>query len=184
VAAVEQPFLAKTEASSFAHHRRRPQIKAFMNKGERISQFVQSLETGEGKEAADGIAAHPYYLGFFRCWNEQRYYEAHDVLEQLWLKTKSEDAQYFKGLIQAAGAFVHLQKQFEHPTHPKHGRRLAPAARLFRLAEKNLEPFGTERHALDLVKFREMLSRYAKAIVASDHGKNPWSPETAPQVSL
>ncbi|MCA1659288.1 MAG: DUF255 domain-containing protein, partial [Verrucomicrobiaceae bacterium] len=27
----------------------------------------------------------------------------------------------------AAGAFVHLQKQFEHPTHPKHGRRLGPA---------------------------------------------------------
>src|SRR5664279_3985000 len=107
-----------------------------------------------------------YYRAFFRCWNEQRYYEAHDVLEQVWLQktTTPSDAQYFKGLIQAAGAFVHLQKQFEYPTHPKHGRRLAPAVRLFRLAEKNLEPLGSILHGLDLVAFREMLGRHARMI--------------------
>jgi predicted metal-dependent hydrolase len=155
-----------------------------MSKGERISQFVQGLRDGEAKAGSGAIADHPYYRAFFQCWNEQRYYEAHDVLEQVWLKTTttSGDAQYFKGLIQAAGAFVHLQKQFEHPTHPKHGRRLAPAVRLFRLAEKNLEPSGAERHGLDLVKFREMLSRYCGAVQAE--GKNPWTPETAPTVSL
>jgi hypothetical protein len=25
------------------------------------------------------------YLGYFACFNEQQYYEAHDVLEDLWL---------------------------------------------------------------------------------------------------
>ena len=155
-----------------------------MSKGERISQFVQALEGGEARTASGAVADHPYYRAFFRCWNEQRYYEAHDVLEQVWLQrtTTAEDAQYFKGLIQAAGAFVHLQKQFEHPMHPKHGRRLAPAVRLFRLAEKNLAPLGEERHDLDLVKFRGMLSRYCGAV--ESEGKNPWSPETAPTVSL
>jgi hypothetical protein len=157
-----------------------------MSKGERISQFVQGLEGGDANAGSGAIADHPYYRAFFRCWNEQRYYEAHDVLEQVWLKTTttSDDAQYFKGLIQAAGAFVHLQKQFEHPLHPKHGRRLAPAVRLFRLAEKNLEPLGAERHAFDLVKFREMLDRHARVIVESEHRTNPWSPENAPTVSL
>jgi hypothetical protein len=157
-----------------------------MSKGERISQFVQALEGGEAKAGSGAIADHPYYRAFFRCWNEQHYYEAHDVLEQVWLKTTttSEDAQYFKGLIQAAGAFVHLQKQFEHPTHPKHGRRLGPAVRLFRLAEKNLAPLGERRHAFDLVAFREMLGRNERAIVQSDHKVNPWSPEAAPKVSL
>ncbi|HWM26300.1 MAG TPA: DUF309 domain-containing protein [Chthoniobacterales bacterium] len=157
-----------------------------MSKGERISQFVQALEGGEAKPASGAIADHPYYRAFFRCWNEQQYYEAHDVLEQVWLQrtTTPDDAQYFKGLIQAAGAFVHLQKQFEHPTHPKHGRRLAPAVRLFRLAEKNLAPLGAERHSFELERFREMLRRYAAAIVASEHKVNPWSPETAPRVSL
>ena len=157
-----------------------------MNKGERISQFVEGLGTGDGKSGAGLIADHPYYRAYFRCWNEQQYYEAHDVLEQVWLNTAAtaDDSQYFKGLIQAAGAFVHLQKQFEHPTHPKHGRRLAPAVRLFRLAEKNLAPFGPERHAFELTSFREMLSRYARAIVDSDHRVNPWTPETAPKVTL
>lgn len=157
-----------------------------MSKGERISQFVQALEGGEASAGTGAIADHPYYRAFFRCWNEQHYYEAHDVLEQVWLKTTttSEDAQYFKGLIQAAGAFVHLQKQFEHPTHPKHGRRLGPAVRLFRLAEKNLAPLGDRRHAFDLAGFREMLGRNERAIVESDHKVNPWSPETAPKVSL
>lgn len=157
-----------------------------MSKGERISKFVQSLEGGRAESDSNPIADHPYYRAFFHCWNEQRYYEAHDVLEQVWLQktTTPDDAQYFKGLIQAAGAFVHLQKQFEHPTHPKHGRRLAPAVRLFRLAEKNLEPLGPQRHKVDLVKFRQMLGHHMQAIVDSDHKINPWSPEMAPRLQL
>jgi hypothetical protein len=153
-----------------------------VNKGQRISQLVEELGGVAIESAPEEIAKHPCYLGFFRCWNEQRYYEAHDVLEHLWLRTKSEDANYFKGLIQAAGAFVHLQKQYLRPTHPKDGRRLYPAVRLFRLAEKNLAPVGEERHALKLARFREMLSRYRSAVEAN--GENPWSPETAPKVSL
>jgi predicted metal-dependent hydrolase len=155
-----------------------------MNKGERISRFVESLEADGAEKGSTKIAAHPYYRAFFRCWNEQRYYEAHDVLEQVWLHDPitPEDAQYFKGLIQAAGAFVHLQKQFEYPAHPKHGKRLGPAVRLFKLAEKNLAPFGAERHDLDLAEFREMLARYREAVEAS--GNNPWAPQTAPKVSL
>ena len=155
-----------------------------MSKGERISRFVQSMEGKSTPSGTGRMADHPYYRAFFRCWNEQRYYEAHDVLEQVWLKDPitPEDAQYFKGLIQAAGAFVHLQKQFEHPTHPKHGKRLGPAVRLFRLAEKNLAPFGEERHDLDLIVFREILGRYRDAV--ESNGKNPWAPESAPKVSL
>ena len=106
------------------------------------------------------------------------------MLEHLWLQTTSDDAKYFKGLIQAAGAFVHLQKNFEQPSHPKHGRRLAPAVRLFRLAEKNLEPFIPHRHAFDVQTFRGLLAELEKKIVDSDYKKNPLSPETAPKLEL
>jgi hypothetical protein len=152
------------------------------SKGERISHLVSQLQ-GEAI-ASSAIADNPYYRGFFQCWNEQRYYDAHDVLEQLWLKTKSEDANFFKGLIQAAGAFVHLQKQFQHPTHPKHGRRLSPAVRLFRLAERNLEPFTPVRHRLDVAALRSKLCAHAEIIVASQYEVNPWSPEVAPKLEL
>jgi uncharacterized protein len=155
-----------------------------MNKGERISQFVAEL-AGEDFEADEkDVAKHPFYRAFFRCWNEQRYYEAHDVLEQLWLNTKSRDADYFKGLIQAAGAFVHLKKRFEQPTHAKHSRRLPPAVRLFRLAEKNLSSFMPQHHGLDVAAFCQVLRGSADQIVASDYTTNPWSPETAPKLKL
>src|SRR5207248_10037247 len=155
-----------------------------MSKGERISRFVAELGAGDADLNQSDIAKHPFYRAFFHCWNEQRYYEAHDVLEQLWLKTKSSDADYFKGLIQAAGAFVHLQKRFEHPSHAKHSKRLPPAVRLFRLAEKNLSRFGARRHGLDVAGFCQLLHEYAVRIVASDYKTNPWSPETAPKLNL
>ena len=155
-----------------------------MNKRERISQWLAE-STGEDAGADHGeVATHPCYRAFFRCWNEQRYYEAHDVLEQLWLKTDSPDADFFKGLIQAAGAFVHLQKRFEHPLHAKHSRRLPPAVRLFRLAERNLASFKPRYHRLDVADLCQLLSRYADQIVASDYTINPWSPDTAPKLKV
>ena len=145
---------------------------------------MEELEPTAPAGSAAEIANHPCYRGFFRCWNELRYYEAHDVLEHLWLETTSDDWAYFKGLIQAAGAFVHLQKHFEHPEHHKHGRRLAPALRLFRLAEKNLTPFAPERHGFDVASFLKVLRQHAVVIADSAPKRNPWSPETAPLISL
>lgn len=155
-----------------------------MTKDQRISRLVEELGGAPAGERSEEIAEHPYYLGFFRCWNEQRYYEAHDILEHLWLRTKSEDANYFKGLIQAAGGFVHLQKQFARPEHPKDGRRMYPAVRLFRLAEKNLRSFAPVRHRFDIDDFLGLLGRQIDAILGSNHTRNPWSPETAPRIAL
>ena len=57
-----------------------------------------------------GMDAH--YLGYFECFNRQLFYEAHDVLEELWLAQRNQPNDlFFKGLIQLAGAFVHLQKE-------------------------------------------------------------------------
>ena len=154
-----------------------------MNKGERISQFVRDLE-GDDAGFSGEVAKHPFYRAYFRCWNEQRYYEGHDVLEHLWLNTDTADDNFFKGLIQAAGAFVHLQKNFEHPSHAKHSRRLRPAVRLFELAEKNLTPFAPQHHALDLAEFLNLLRLTRERIIASDYQINPWSPKNAPKVAL
>src|SRR5260370_35243798 len=108
-----------------------------MTKGERISRFVAELTVEQVDPNQADIAKHPFYRTFFQCWNKQRYYEAHDVLEQFWLNSDTNDDQFFKGLIQAAGAFVHLQKHFQHPTPAKHIRRLQPPARPFRVADGN-----------------------------------------------
>jgi Domain of unknown function (DUF309) len=149
-----------------------------MNKRERISHFVSSLEGG-------GAGEGDYYAAFFRLWNERRYYEAHDVLEQLWLREKNtETARFFQALIQAAGAFVHLQKNFEQPTHPKHSQRLRPATRLFALALRGLEGLPDEFWGLDLVSFRALLTNVREKIIAGNFQTNPWMPEKAPQIPL
>jgi Domain of unknown function (DUF309) len=151
-----------------------------MNKRERISDFVRSLDP-----APSGGALQNYYAAYFQLWNAQKYYEAHDVLEQLWLGEKNAElARFYQALIQAAGAFVHLKKNFQHPSHSKHSRRLPPATRLFELALRNLEGLPNEFRALDLVRFRKLLRRYRDEIVAADFRRNPWSPDTAPRLNL
>ena len=151
-----------------------------MSKRERISDFLRSLEGGSEQGSSQA-----YYEAFFQLWNAQKYYEAHDVLEQLWLGEKNAElARFYQALIQAAGAFVHLQKNFEHPSHAKHSRRLAPGTRLFELALQNLEGLPNEFRGLDLTRFRDLLARYRRKILASDFKKNPWSPDSAPRLSL
>lgn len=151
-----------------------------MNKRERISDFVRAIEPRRSERWSDN-----YYSAYFQLWNAQKYYEAHDVLEQLWLGEQDADlARFYQGLIQAAGAFVHLQKNFQHPSHPKHSRRLPPAARLLELALRNLEGLPNEFRALNVVAFRELLKRYRDQIATADFGRNPWSPDTAPQLAL
>jgi predicted metal-dependent hydrolase len=149
-----------------------------MKKNERIAALVAQLGTD-----AD-LALDPRYQGYFSCFNAQQYYEAHDVLENLWLQTKGDDFLFFKGLIQVAGAFVHLQKHHLHPEHAKHSRRLRPAVRLFHLALANLEPFAPSHLHLDVAQLCQLCRRVAGEVSASDFQRNPWQPAHAPQLSL
>ncbi|MDB6150064.1 MAG: hypothetical protein JWQ44_1512 [Chthoniobacter sp.] len=149
-----------------------------MKKSERISVFVEQLGTDSS------LTLDPHYQGYFTLFNAQQYYEAHDVLEDLWLRTTDENYRFFKGLIQLAGAFVHLQKQFEHPTHAKHGRRLRPAVRLFDLSAANLAPFRPQHLQFDVAEACELCRVQAAAVINSDFLRNPWSPAMAPQLVL
>src|SRR5215468_9066671 len=89
----------------------------------------------------------PHYAGYFELFNRQKFYEAHDVLEQLWLKDRhGADGNFYKGLIQLAGAFVHLQKN-----------RLRPAAALFKLAAGNLEKYPDRHEQLNVHEVRELI---------------------------
>ncbi len=147
-------------------------------KSERITAFVESL----GFEA--GTAADPRYLGFFQCFNRGDYYEAHDVLEDLWLKTTGPDYEFYKGLIQVAGAFVHLRKQYEHPGHHHHGRRLVPASRLFRIAINRLQAFAPAHLGVDVAAVLQLCESHLTHIESGDFSLNPWAPEKMPQIAL
>jgi predicted metal-dependent hydrolase len=116
----------------------------------------------------------PHYLGYFECFNEQAYYEAHDVLEELWLEDrKRKEANFYKGLIQFAGAFVHLQKN-----------RLEPAFRLFLLAENNFAQYESTYEGLSLTDFKALSESFRMKLKASSFTQNPWSPQQAPQLDF
>ena len=149
-----------------------------MKKNDRISAYVEQLG------ADPGLALDPCYQGYFRCFNAGEYYEAHDVLEHLWLRTRDGNHLFFKGLIQVAGAFVHLQKQHLHPTHPKHATRLRPAVRLFQLGIVNLEPYAPLHWQLDVAALVQLCHRLAAEIALSDFTRNPWQPAHPPQLDL
>ena len=149
-----------------------------MKKSDRITAFVAQL----GDDPAGLLD--PHYLGYFRCFNAQQYYEAHDVLEHLWLQRRDDNYAFFKGLIQIAGAFVHLQKQFLRPHHPKDGRRLRPAVRLFDLGTTNLRPFRPVYMRLDTDALCALCNQLADEIRRSDFSRNPWQPARAPRLEL
>src|SRR5687767_11719324 len=112
-----------------------------------------------------------HYLGYFECFNRQLFYEAHDVLEELWLGNRQgPNYGYYKGLIQLAGAFVHLQKN-----------RLDPAGRLFKLAQANLEKYPRKHEHLDLEKVLKLIQEWWGKLSAANFTLNPYSAETAPK---
>ena len=138
-----------------------------MKKSQRVEALVTSLAPAESEYS-------PYYRAFFELFDTGEYYSAHDALEYLWLRESGPDKAFYKGLIQLAGAFVHLKLNRENPSHPTHSRRVAPAGRLFGLSLANLAPYPDLHRGLDLGRVRGLAGRYA-ATIASD-GRNPWTP--------
>ena len=147
-----------------------------MNKEDRVAALTRELSS-DGK-----VDDRVYYRAYFQLFNDQQYYEAHDVLEQLWLKAFEPDTQFYKGLIQLAGAFVHLQKQFRRPTHPTDGGRLRPAWRLFKLAHKNLTTFCPTFHGFRVDQAIALADITIGQLEQYHFAKNPWSPDSAPKL--
>jgi predicted metal-dependent hydrolase len=120
-------------------------------KSERIAAMVSGYQAG-------GTPAH--LRCFVALFDQQQFYEAHDVLEDLWLRDRSgPEGAFYKGLIQLAGAFVHVQKG-----------RLGPAAALLRLALSNLGPYPAWYCGLHLGGVREASQHWLKEVEKADSG--------------
>jgi predicted metal-dependent hydrolase len=102
------------------------------------------------------------------------YFEAHDVLEHLWLAGRGgPNHAFFKGMIQLAGAFVHLQRN-----------RLRPAAALLTLADANLRKYPVIHEQLDLGVALELIADWQHRLEAGAFAVNPLTPATAPILQL
>ena len=125
-------------------------------------------------ESFQGQELDAHYLGFFDCFNQQLFYEAHDVLEDLWLPDRhGADGNFYKGLIQLAGAFVHLQKD-----------RLRPAAALFKLAQANLAKYPRKHQQLDLQAVHNLAQKWLSELERDGFNRNPLTAANLPQMTL
>ena len=119
-------------------------------------------------ESCQGHELDAHYLGYFECFNQGLFYEAHDVLEELWLANRgaASDA-FYKGLIQLAGAFVHLQK------HTEERPRLKPSAALLKLARANLMPYPATHEQVDRDFVLRLIEDWLAQLEAGAFGINP-----------
>ncbi|MCI0540343.1 MAG: DUF309 domain-containing protein [Verrucomicrobiales bacterium] len=125
-------------------------------------------------EGCRGQKVNANYLGYFECFNRGLFFEAHDVLEELWLADKqSPNHGFYKGLIQLAGAFVHLQKN-----------RLKPSAALFTLARSNLEKYPSVHEHLDVKHLLGLIAKWLGRLESSKFAINPLSATPPPQLAL
>jgi GNAT superfamily N-acetyltransferase/predicted metal-dependent hydrolase len=133
-------------------------------KSAKIAAMIESFH-GQSRDA--------HYLGYFACFNEGLYYEAHDVLEEMWLPNRGKPADHFyKGLIQLAGAFVHLQKN-----------RLGPADALFNLARANLEKFPAYHEGLNVWHVLNLIANWQRRIQERPN-ENPVNSNKSPHLTV
>jgi len=130
-------------------------------------------------EACRGKELDAHYLGYFECFNRELFYEAHDVLEELWLQdTKAPSGNFYKALIQFAGAFVHMQK--DCPRYP----RLRPAAALLNLARGYLLPYQPTHRQLDVARLIEQADEWLRDLQAGRFKTNPLRTRVPPRLML
>src|SRR5580700_943856 len=82
------------------------------------------------------------YLEGVRLFNEQEFFECHEVLEELWSETLGDEKKFYQGLIQAAVALFHFGNE-----------NLGGARKLYESTRTNLERYRPWYLGLDLDKF-------------------------------
>ena len=92
----------------------------------------------------------PRFQKFIELFNEEKFFEAHEVLELLWREIEGPEKKFYQGLIQIAAVFVHLQKDNREG-----------AKQLYQKAFQNLFPYGAAHAGLPLA---ELLAKTAQAI--------------------
>ena len=105
-----------------------------------------------------------------RLFNLQKFFEAHEALEEVWLKTKGEQKAFLHGLIQIAAAFHH------------HSRgNFAGFRSLLEKGLGKLDPFGEDVEEIDLGSFRNQLQPWRDHLKPT-HSKGPSKLPSLPQI--
>jgi hypothetical protein len=120
---------------------------------------VPLIEAAEPSTVEEAIA-----IGVSR-WDEQRYFEAHELLEQAWKLGPASDRDLWKGVIQVAVAGVHLQR----------GNRIG-ARRLLDRALGRLAAQPSIHRGIDVGALRRTAERARALLDAGEAPPADWGP--------
>jgi predicted metal-dependent hydrolase len=95
---------------------------------------------------------------FIRLFNEGHFFEAHEILEELWLVSHGEQKTFYQGLIQCAVALAHWKKD-----------NLRGAHQVGKRSFSILERFGDTR---ETIRIAELISD-CESFFASKEDKLP-----------
>src|SRR5436190_22156974 len=96
----------------------------------------------------------PRYLGGILFFNEEDFFEAHEVWEGLWMECAGPERGFYQGLIQSAVALYHFGNG-----------NLRGAVKLYHSSRDYLGRYGEAYLGLDLVDFRAQMDRcFAEAL--------------------
>lgn len=107
----------------------------------------------------------PRLTEFIRLFNERKFFESHEILEELWLECVDDQKEFYRGLIQCAVALAHWQRNNRTGARQVGSRALA-----------TLRRFGKERERILVEKLVEdcenfltsQESDFPRIILASD----------------
>jgi len=92
---------------------RRVEVDAFAAGPEALVQalsIVAPLEYVRGVSGELVLPEEDLLLFAARLFDEERFWEAHEVLEQVWRSKRGKEREVLSGLIKLAAAYVHLQR--------------------------------------------------------------------------
>jgi predicted metal-dependent hydrolase len=115
-------------------------------------------ESGMPKRAALKAAAEVWYdsEAYWRgldLLNRGRYFDAHEVLEDVWRKTRGHERQFLQGLTQVAVAL-----------HHRSTGNLEGARSVMQRAGRNLSPYSNSFGGIDVDGLRETIALWRQAL--------------------
>lgn len=117
----------------------------------------------------------PRYLAGILFFNQQDYFEAHEVWESLWMHCAGPERRFYQALIQAAVALYHFGNG-----------NLRGAVKLFHSSRNYMQPYGDRYLGLDANAFWRHMERCFTDVLASpdpDRNLRPQE-ELLPSITL
>jgi len=97
------------------------------------------------------------YLEGIRLFNEEEFFECHDVLEELWSEVIGDERAFYQGMIQASVALFHFGNE-----------NLGGARKMYESSRKLIEPYAPNYLGMNVEQFLGDLRFCFEELLTSD----------------